>query len=490
MKRKITLAILFIFGLSIGACSPNGNSFNSESKEPESISVSDSSIDSSSDDSSNSESSYSFENKEDGLTLEQITDEINKIDPQPQEQKKVRYTWHIVEKITGDYYNTMLDGSQMPEGEIVGDFVSETRKHNLDVNIQLISGTPVTQMQKLYALNYTSSVTPSGWLSYHSQRRQFLNSAQEGEGFEERFYTSPLTLWMKIWGNRPANAQMDGTYFGYEEFERVYNEQGYCTSLKIKEYKYMQGTLSSWNNGSRYYNGSYEYSLTCAIEYLDSPNGGNDPYSLPEREPGVSLETFEGEIQKLETQTNNRKIRVSYHVVETLQGSVPNATFRNGDSLPEGETITDLVLESRNNSSTDLKLISGRANTNYSQIFQSGISITIKDWLAYHKERRSAAEREAQAGWNIFNECLKTNPFEMWMVYAGNKPANSGVEGTFFSYNEYERTFNDTGYCQTLLYKEFTYIDGTFSRWDTEPKYYKGTFDAVATATIEYLDIE
>ena len=245
MKRKISFAILFVLSLSISACSLNENSFNSGSY------------------------SYSFENKESGLSLEQITEEINKIDPQPEERKKVRYTWHIVEKLTGDYYKAMLDGSEMPEGEIVGDFVSEPRTSNLDTSIQLISGTPVTQMQRFYGREYTSSVTPSGWLGYHSQRRSFLNSAQEGEGFEERFYTNPMTLWMRIWGRRPENAQMDGIYFSFEEFERIYNAEGYCTSLKIKEYTYMQGSLSGWNNGSRYYNGSYEYTATCAIEYLE-----------------------------------------------------------------------------------------------------------------------------------------------------------------------------------------------------------------------------
>ena len=265
MKSKILLILLFTLGLSLSACSEAESSIESDSKEEES-SISEPS---SSEEPSSSGFSYSFENKEEGLTLDQITAEINKLDPQPQEQKKVRYTWHIVEKITGNFYKLMLDGNQMPEGETVGDFVSETRNHNLDANILLVSGTPATQMQQYYARNYTSSVTPSGWLSYHSQRRQFLNSAQEGEGFIERFYTQPITLWMRIWGNRPANAQMDGIYFSYEEFERVYNAEGYCTSLKIKEYTYMQGALSSWNNPTREYDGSYEYTLTCGIEYLE-----------------------------------------------------------------------------------------------------------------------------------------------------------------------------------------------------------------------------
>ena len=274
MKRKIVTSLLFVLGITLSACSIRENSFNSQSEEPESSFSSDSSIDSSdiissSGDSSNSVFSYPFEDKDRGLTLEQITEEINKINPQPKEKVKVRYTWHIVEKLTGNYYKVMLDGSEMPEGEIVGDFVSETRTNNLDANIDLISGSPVTDMQKFYAQNYTSSVTPSGWLSYHSQKRQFLDSAQEGEGFEERFYTNPLTLWMRSWGRRPANAQMDGIYFSYNEFERVYNAAGYCTSLKIKEYTYMKGSLSSWNNPTRDYDGSYEYSLTCAIEYLE-----------------------------------------------------------------------------------------------------------------------------------------------------------------------------------------------------------------------------
>lgn len=271
MKRNGIFILLFILGLSLGACSQAESSFRSGPSESEtSLDSSSSPEESISAEPSSSSFSYSFEDKEEGLTLEQITDEINKIDPKPQEQRKVRYTWHIVEKITGNYYKAMLDSSEMPEGETVGDFVSETRKHNLDTDIQLISGTPVTQMQQYYARNYTSSVTPSSWLSYHAQKRQFLNSAQEGEGFIERFYTKPLTLWMRSWGRRPANAQMDGTYFSFDEFERVYNAEGYCTSLKIKEYTFIQGTLSSWNNGSRYYDGSYEYTLTCAIEYLDA----------------------------------------------------------------------------------------------------------------------------------------------------------------------------------------------------------------------------
>lgn len=269
MKRNAIFALLFILGISLTACSQAESSFNSDSKELESSFDSSSSEESTSDEPSSSAYSYSFENKEAGLTLEEITEEINKIDPKPEERKKVRYTWHIEEKLTGVYPKMMLDDTQMPEGTIVGEFVSEPRNHNLDTNIQVISGTPVTQMQQFYARDYTSSITPSGWLGYHSERREFLKSAQEGEGFEERFYTGPLTLYMRSWGRRPANAQMEGIYFSYSEFERVYNASGYCTSLKIKEFTYVKGTMTSFTNGSVDYDGSYEYSLNCAIEYLE-----------------------------------------------------------------------------------------------------------------------------------------------------------------------------------------------------------------------------
>ena len=277
MKRNGIFTLLFILGLSIGACSQSENSSNDESNveqpssQPSSVaSLSDSSTSVlSSSENSSDVFSYDFAEKEEGLTLEQITEEINKIDPKPEERKKVRYTWHIEEKLTGLYPKVMLDDTQMPEGVIVGDFVSEPRNHNLDTNIQVISGTPVTQMQQYYARYYSSSITPSGWLGYHTQRRQFLDRAQEGEGFEERFYTGPLTLWMRSWGRRPENAQTDGIYFSYTEFERIYNTSGYCTSLKIKEYTYAKGTMTSFMNGDVEYDGSYEYSLSCSIEYLE-----------------------------------------------------------------------------------------------------------------------------------------------------------------------------------------------------------------------------
>ena len=218
------------------------------------------------------------------------------------------------------------------------------------------------------------------------------------------------------------------------------------------------------------------------------PSSSSFSPSVPSKEGGITLEAFTEEVNKLEPQTNNRKIRVAFHITETLEGSVPSAIKRNGDSLPEGETVTDLVLESRNNSASDLKVVSGQANTHFSQLFTSGFAIRITDHLSYMNTRREAVTNEAQQGWNVFKDCLRVNPFDMWMVESGNRPANAGVEGTYFAYTEDERTFNEDGYVQTIMIKDYTYIDGIYNKWDVTPQNYKGIFTAVAQGTFEYLE--
>ena len=246
METLNKISILLILSFSLFGCSAKGATSNK--------------------DSSNSTFSFSFPNKEEGLTLEQITEQANSLPAS--ENKKVRYTWHIEEELIGTYPMNMAQGGAMEAGRYTLDMVTETKNNNLNTNITIISGTPITDRQKLMS-TYTSSVTARGWLSYHSQRRQFKNSAQEGEGFEERFYNNPLTLWMMSWGNRPANASIDGQYFESEEYERGYNLEGYCTTFYAREFHYMKGTLKTFRGGSHYYDGSYEMISRCTIEYLD-----------------------------------------------------------------------------------------------------------------------------------------------------------------------------------------------------------------------------
>ena len=265
MKAFIKLSLLLSVTLGVLGCNNVSSSeVNNDSSNAE---IASSNVDLSSSETS-SLYSYDFPKKEDGLSLDEINEVLDAMDPQPQEKRKVRYNWHIVEKLIGTYQTTMSDGTLMPEGEYTLDMVTETRTDNMDANLKVISGEPYTKNQRLYT-TYSAAVTPKGWLSYHKQRRQFLDSAQEGEGFEERFYTEPLTLWMMIWGRRPANASIDGEMFDLYEFERVYNTEGYCTTFYMREFHYIKGTLTSWNNGSHYYNGTYEWITNCTLEYID-----------------------------------------------------------------------------------------------------------------------------------------------------------------------------------------------------------------------------
>lgn len=225
-----------------------------------------------------------------------------------------------------------------------------------------------------------------------------------------------------------------------------------------------------------------------ATSSSNNPSGSSDPYSLPEREAGVSLEAFTEDLNKLSPQTNNRKIRISYHITETLEGSTQNAIDNKSQPLSEGTITYDIVLESKQNNASSLSVISGNFLTKFSTIFQAGINVTLSFWNSYRNERKTAVTNESQPGWNVYNESVNVNPFKIWWVESGTRPANSEVEGTFFAYTEYERVFDDLGYCKTLYFKEFTYIDGVYKKWDAEPKYYKGNYSAEASATIEYLE--
>ena len=257
MKRKTAIASLFILSLSFTACANSGDSSVNSSSEQ----ISDKS-------SSNQGStfSYDFPKKEEGLSLEAFQNEISGLNSL--NLRKVRFHWHSEEKLVGTYPMTMSEGGQMAEGEYVEDLVTQPKNDNSDSIIQVISGTPITKNQK-FLTQYTTAVNVNGWLNYHSQKRTFKEYAQEGEGFEERFYTGPLTTWMMSWGRRPSNATMDGTYFGFNEFERIHDSNGYCTTFRWKEFYYMKGTLSGFNIGSKYYDGTYEWNATCTFEYLD-----------------------------------------------------------------------------------------------------------------------------------------------------------------------------------------------------------------------------
>ena len=87
--------------------------------------------------------------------------------------------------------------------------------------------------------------------------------------------------------------------------------------------------------------------------------------SFPSKDGGISLEDFETETKKLPATTESRKIRITYNTTITLEGSTFNATLRDGKPMTEGTLTNTFVVESRNNSASDLKLVSGETRTNY-----------------------------------------------------------------------------------------------------------------------------
>ena len=210
--------------------------------------------------------------------------------------------------------------------------------------------------------------------------------------------------------------------------------------------------------------------------------------SFPSKDGGISLEDFETETKKLPATTESRKIRITYNTTITLEGSTFNATLRDGKPMTEGTLTNTFVLESRNNSASDLKLVSGQTRTNYERTCENGIAIGISNWLSYQKTRKAAIAREAQQGWNQFDDYYSLNPYRCWMMEGGYRPGNADVEGVYYSYNIIDRTFDENGYCTSIYIKEYTYIDGTLIVWDRDPTYYKGSLTNIIEGTIEYLE--
>ena len=209
---------------------------------------------------------------------------------------------------------------------------------------------------------------------------------------------------------------------------------------------------------------------------------------IPSKEEGVTLDAFTEKVNELSS-LSQRPFRITYQIVETVVGTYPIYKRNGSELLEEGVYNTTLVIESSDGTQSKTKVIGDRPNTtSTADAFTSGTILDAKGWLSYHKQRRSFLD-SAQEG-EGFKETFYLDSFRMWMVIWGNRPANSSVEGTYFGYEEFERTHDLNGYCKTIYYRNYQYIDGVFSRWDTKPKEYHGSYDFLVNGTVEYLDQE
>ena len=263
-----------------------------------------------------------------------------------------------------------------------------------------------------------------------------------------------------------------------KSFGKLYLLLVACTSLVA-----CSQSESSFNSDSK------ESSiLTSSIESLSSEQSPATSFSIPEREEGISLDAFTEVVNGLENLTE-KAFRMTFQIKETLIGTYPIYKRNSLDLLEEGVYNTTLVIESSDGSANKTKIVGDRPNTtNNAEVYNNGTTYDLKGWLSYHKQRRGFLDY-AQEG-EGFKETFSLNPYKMWMVSWGNRPSNSSVEGTYFAFEEHERTFDEVGYCKTIYLRDYRYVDGTFSRWDTKPKEYHGCYDMVVTGTIEYPDPE
>ena len=72
------------------------------------------------------------------------------------------------------------------------------------------------------------------------------------------------------------------------------------------------------------------------------------------------------------------------------------------------------------------------------------------------------------------------------MKIVGRRIPNAQIDGTFYGFEEYDRTFDENGLVNYLCYREYREIDGNFKRYDTDEKYYKGTYFLTVEARITY----
>ena len=55
-----------------------------------------------------------------------------------------------------------------------------------------------------------------------------------------------------------------------------------------------------------------------------------------------------------------------------------------------------------------------------------------------------------------------------------------------WGFEEYDRRFDENGLVTYECITEYVEIDGTYIRWDTKPKYYKGIYVVTLEAHITY----
>lgn len=199
---------------------------------------------------------------DDGVTLEAFQTATNELATYTYTHAVITYDIKEVVEGTVPYWDRN-GKNKLTEGEYNNHIEIEMTKSST----RLLSERATTNAAAVFENGTPLNI--NGWLSYHSEKRRFRESAQEGEGFDERFYLTPsYRMWMKSYGNRVANATFEGTYKGSEEYNRVFNEYGLVTNMSCTDSAMFDGILKRWNTADTEYHGTYVLTCVATVEYF------------------------------------------------------------------------------------------------------------------------------------------------------------------------------------------------------------------------------
>ena len=367
-------------------------------------------------------------------------------------------TYRIKESSEGSTNVTLNNGQSFPSEPIESTIIIEITPDKFS-NLTVFDVASENNIQTSYTsfLEESTPLTVKDWENYHNECRLKENTNEHI--FEERLFINPCITYL-----RDIN-HLDNYTLEVEE-SRKFNDDGFVSNIEIyKEYLF-------YNNDNLV--GKYKISCDGKVEYLEKDLSDLSPEDFEEQINAINYGTYV-------------KANVEYTIRECLIGSVPGVANQNNEPLADGAFLSAKV-SAVQTPSYDLTYTfpeSTQFSYDVRQIISSSNVASIKAWLSYHKQRRPTENTVWFEGEGMY-EKLYHNPYKMWMKTVGKRIPNSNIEGSFYGFEEYDRTFEENGLVNYVSFREYEEIDGIFSRYDTEPKYYKGKHFLSVEAHITY----
>ena len=244
------LTLLSIIVLATG-CSNNNNADSSNSV--------------SSDASITSESSSAFIEGE-GLSLENFTNEVNKLGEIPT-PTRVIYHYEIHETLIGTWYlATDTHGQRLADGTDVTTTATLTVETGAS-NPKPVGEISTNAMRKLIT---DTPISIKSWMNYQKQCRDDAQNDQTGRvnNFQEKFAINPLKTYMLANQARVGDGTtVDGQYSNVQEFCRTFNSDGNVKEFTFKEVTEVDGAVRENGEKPENMKGKWVVDLTCTVQY-------------------------------------------------------------------------------------------------------------------------------------------------------------------------------------------------------------------------------